>query len=337
MTPHGSTARKPLEKLLAPVMFFLSIVFLILLAGLLHRHRQFAESDVAVEHNVELLIQLAGLTLLWPVFILEALWRFFQRDRRESVWKHLGLLALICLIPPLRIGVRSQAPDRALWLPYIGWHEVDRYLRRRLERFFSAPMILIVLMVLPLLALEYGWQEEVKRYEALELLLAVGTAVIWFAFAVEFIVMVSVAPNRLLYCAQHWIDLAIILLPFADALPLLRLLRIGRVLRLEPLTRVGRLHRLRGLLLKAWRAVLLLEVIQRLTGQTLEKRLGKLKDLHAAKEEELEELRTEIEVLQKQIAQKKQAEAASDLGKDTSVKAEPPPEPASRTSGTGRA
>jgi hypothetical protein len=253
MQPPGTVLRRPLEEPLARVMFALSIAFLVLLAGILHRHQQF---DI---HLLELRIQLAGLTFLWPFFIAEAVWRLLQRDRSEPAWKPYGHFVLIGLVPPLRIGVRSPAPDRALWLPSLGWRVVDRDLYRRLERFFSVPMIVIALMVLPLLAIEYGWSEQVERSEGLQLFLAIGTAVIWFAFAIEFIVMVSVAPRKLAYCASHWVDLAIILLPLVQFLPLLRLLRVGRVLRLEQLSRMGRVYRLRGLSLRAWRAVLLLE------------------------------------------------------------------------------
>ncbi|HXG11102.1 MAG TPA: hypothetical protein VNK04_15185, partial [Gemmataceae bacterium] len=267
----------------------------------LHRHRQF---DV---HVVELRIQLAGLSVLWLVFIIEALGRLLQRDRREPAWKHLGLFLLVCLVPPVRLGVRSQAPDRALWLPGLGWQVVNRELQRRLERFFSVPMILIALSVLPLLAIEHFGKEQMKKFPGLELFVAVGNSVIWFAFAFEFLLMVSVARKKLQYCTQHWIELAVILIPIVqflpDFLPLLRLLRAGTVLRLG-------MYRMQSLALKAWRAVLLLELVQRLTGQSLEKRLRKLQDLLAAKQEEIEELRKEIAYLQKQIALQKQAEAA---------------------------
>lgn len=303
-------APRPWEEHRARFMFALSILFLVLLAGLLHRHLR---SEWKV---LELQIQLVALLALWPIFLVEALWRFIERDRRESFWKHFSSLIKVLLFPPSRIGARSQAELKPIWLPVLGWREVDRELRRKLEKFFSVPMILIALLVLPLLTIELGWGEHIQDHKGLNLFLDIGNGVIWFAFATEFVIMVSVAKSKFVYAAQHWLDLAIILLPMVDFLPeflpLLRALRLGGILRAEQLTRMGRLHRLRGLALKAWRAILLLEVIQRLTGQTLEKRRRKLCDLLAAKEEELEELRQEILDVEKGIAAQKSTEAVRD-------------------------
>jgi voltage-gated potassium channel len=335
-------APPPLETLVARVMFGLSIVFLLLLAVVLHAP-QFTEPPQATESSplstelppqstepprastesptefVEELLRLwekkeyrylvLGLALLWPVFAAEAIWRFLRRDRREPLWRAIGFLLLVCLFPPLRIGARNQAGMKPIWLPVLGWREVERDLRRTLERFFSVPMVVIALMVLPLLAIQFGLPNQVESSEALRLFLTVATGVIWVAFAVEFIIKVSIAKNKLQYSLQHWVDLAIIVLPFLMFLPVLRLLRIANILRLEQLTRMSRVYRMQGLALKAWRAVLLLEVVQRLTGQTFEKRLRKLQALQAAKEEELDELRQEIEDLHKRIAQQKQAGA----------------------------
>ena len=66
------------------------------------------------------------------------------------------------------------------------------------------------MMILPILVIEYVFTAQVAQYAWLRLLLHVGTGVIWFAFAVEFILMVSVAEKKLAYCKKHWVDLAII-------------------------------------------------------------------------------------------------------------------------------
>jgi hypothetical protein len=70
------------------------------------------------------------------------------------------------------------------------------------------------------------------------------------------------------------------------------------------LLRWGRLSRLQGLLARGWRAFLLLQIVQRLTGRSLERRLKQLQDLLQAKEEEVADLRREIQELQERIAQK---------------------------------
>jgi voltage-gated potassium channel len=130
------------------------------------------------------------------------------------------------------------------------------------------------------------------------------------AFAIEFLIMVSVAEKKFRYCSLHWVDLAIILLPviflmtlvireWAEVAPLARGFRL---LRLSQLSRMGRVYRMQGLALKAWRAFLVLEVIQRLTGKTLDKQLKQLEELLLAKEEEVRELRTEIADLKRRMA-----------------------------------
>src|SRR5262249_3808177 len=157
------------------------------------------------------------------------------------------------------------------------------HLRRTLERVFSVPMIFFALMVLPLLALEYFEAEKIRAEPVLALWLDVGTSVIWLAFAIELILMLAVSERPWRYGFLHWIDVAIVLLPAVELLPLFRLLRLGRILRLEQLLRWGRLHRLQALVARGWRAVLLLQVVQRLTGRSLDRQLKRLHDLLQAK------------------------------------------------------
>jgi hypothetical protein len=167
-----------------------------------------------------------------------------------------------------------------------------------LERFFSIPMIGFALMVLPLLAVEYYWAEQIREEPLLRLWFDIGTSVVWLAFSVELIVMVSVSDRPWRYCLFHWIDVAIVLLPLVEMLPLFRLLRLGRLLRLDQLLRWGRLHRLQALATRGWRALLLLRIVQRLTARSPEHRLEQLRDLLRAKEEEAAELREEIVALE---------------------------------------
>ena len=63
------------------------------------------------------------------------------------------------------------------------------------------------------LATDVALVSQVSEYIWLRLLLHLSTGVIWFAFAAEFILMVSVAERKIAYCLAHWIDLAIIVLP----------------------------------------------------------------------------------------------------------------------------
>jgi hypothetical protein len=172
-------------------------------------------------------------------------------------------------VPAVSSGGRAYADPETIWLPGLGWSRVDRDLRTRFERFFSVPMIVIALLVLPFLAMEYFWLETVRAHFGLSLLLDIGTSVIWLAFALEVIVMVSVADKKVRYCLTNWIDLAVVFLPLVDFMPLLRLLRLAGLVELGQVSRLGRLYRLRCLLFKLWRTVLLLEIMQRFPKQLL--------------------------------------------------------------------
>jgi hypothetical protein len=75
-------------------------------------------------------------------------------------------------------------------------------------------MLFMAILILPILATELFWAEEVAVRSGLRLALDLGTAVIWLAFCVEFIVMSTLAPKKLVYLARNWINLAIIVMPF---------------------------------------------------------------------------------------------------------------------------
>ena len=296
--------RRRLDDWLARPMFTLAMLFLAILAGITHR---FPHPQVTA---TETLIFLWGLRILWPLFILEGIVRLVVRGPEMTFWQCFGRVVLVGLFPPLRMGLKSAARGGQIWLPWVGWRNPDKELNQQLERFFSVPMIVLALTVVPLLAIEFGWESAVKESAGLALFLHISLAFIWFAFAVEFIVRVSVAPSKLRYCVEHWLDLVIVLLPLLDFLPFLRVTRLGRLLRIEQMGRLGRVYRLRGLLTRAWRALLLLEVVARLTGRSKEKRLKRLEELLAAKEEEIAALRQEIAALRRQIeAEKAQAVA----------------------------
>jgi hypothetical protein len=290
---------------LAGLMFFLSLLFLVVLAGLFHRYPRPECTDAEVQ------LILGSLGALWLVFLVESTVRFLLRDRQGPVWQPLFWAVACSLLPPLRMGCRGLSRPNDIWLPGLGWQPVDAHLRRILERFFSVPMFFCALMVLPLLALEYYWAEQIRAEPVLALWLDVGTSVIWLAFSIELILMVAVADRPVHYCFIHWIDLAIVLLPAIEALPLFRLLRLGRILRLEQLLRYGRLYRLQALALRGWRALLLLDVIQRLTGRSLQHRLEHLRELLRAKEEELADLHKEIA----EVTQRISREAPSDVAR----------------------
>lgn len=300
-TMAGRPTRMPalelLDRALGPPIFLLAVTVLILAAGILHR---LSHGDITA---LEADVLFWGAMLTWPVFVLEGVLRLVACRRPEmSLGQRVAAFLGVCLFPPLRLGGRAYADANEIWLPGLGWARVDHRLRSRLERFFSLPMVVVALLVLPFLAIEYFWLEDVRAGFFLSLVLDVGTSVIWLAFALELIVMASVAESSLDYCLRHWIDVAVVLFSLVDFLPILRLLRLTSLLELQQVSRLSRLYRLRGLLSRVWRAILLLEIIQRLFSHYRENRLLRLKRLLATRQEEVAHLGNEIAELENLLA-----------------------------------
>jgi voltage-gated potassium channel len=287
-------------------MAVVSLLFLVLVGAGIQRVSGPLYRDQEPHFELhEKIVYTALFGLLWLAVIAEFVVVFRSRHPGESLWKNYRAEFLACLIPPLRMALSSRAMDRRVWVPTLGWQTINRDLRAKLERFFSIPMIVVALMILPILAVEHFWSEKIHPHEHLWLVVAIdgSTAVIWIAFATEFIVMYSVADNKFRYCKQHWLDLAIILLPLISFLRALRVIRLTRLGRLTSVGRVSRLYRLRGLAIRAFRALLLLDVIARVIGRSPQKQLNKLLTILAEKEAEVADLRREIARLEMLIAQ----------------------------------
>src|SRR5262249_39186658 len=94
--------RRKWESRFAGPMFFLGILFLIVLAGFLHRFPRLDWPDP------EMQLILGGLGGLWLVFILEACVRFLLRDRALPFRKAFIAAAVFGFLPPLRLACRSQ-------------------------------------------------------------------------------------------------------------------------------------------------------------------------------------------------------------------------------------
>ena len=84
-------------------------------------------------------------------------------------------------------------------MPFLGWRRVDKALTKDLDRAFGGPMLLFAFLILPVLILEYAWADAVHSNPELALALHVSVAVIWVAFALEFVLKVSVAARPARY------------------------------------------------------------------------------------------------------------------------------------------
>jgi hypothetical protein len=261
----------------------LAFVFLVLTALTLH-HFDHTPQDA----GRGLLLSWLFLAL-WPPLLVDATAGFWRQG--DFTWPAAGRLLLLTLVPPYRIALSPYPAGPYVWLPGLGWQVADQDLCDRLDRAFSLPMLCIAVLILPVLAGELFWAEEVQANPGLRIALDLATAIIWIAFCVEFIVMSTVAPKKLAYITHNWVNLVIIVLPF---LAFLRGVHALRVLWPAKLGKTLKLYRLRGLGMRAWRGVVALDVIERVVHRNPERRLARLREHLAAKEREVLHLRRRI-------------------------------------------
>jgi hypothetical protein len=312
--PHPDDAAAPLptarDTLRARFMFVLAFAHLLLVAGVLHR----ATSKHVTAWELDAMF--AGLVALWPIFAAEAIWGVLHRDRSKPARPFVLRAALVLMFPSWRMALADPRTG-LIWVPRVGWQPPGKELFKRLELAFSGPMLLFAFLILPFLLLDHVSSESVHRTPALSLIVDIGIAVIWVAFATEFVFKASAHPKPFAFVKERWLDVAIVALPmlevltkWADVAPLARLLRLGRALSPEQIARMQRLYRLQGLAMKAWHALLLLEGVSRLLGFTPEKRLGQVEERIAGLEEQLKEARAEADELRAKIAARQANEEA---------------------------
>lgn len=270
-------------------MLVASVTSLLSLAVLLHFHER-------TEYRAIWQASLAVSILIWPLYLLEFLvaWRCGSPRTRERL--------LCCLLPPLRFAARDHETGERIWFPGWGWQAANQELQFRLERFSNVPMIVVACLVLPLIAIEHHFAARIAEDVRWSACAAAATALIWLAFTLEFVVMCSVSARKLNYCKEHWLDLVIILLPL---IAFLRVLRLGRLMRLNQLARLtetARVYRMKGVSMRAWKALLVLDIVKRLVQGAPAQRLARLERLIDQKEAELAALRTEQAFLQSQLA-----------------------------------
>ncbi len=277
-----------LDRALAKPMFVLTLVWLGIAGVAMHLlgDREGRYFNVASGCGIVILV-------LWLAYFVEvvARWRSGEKQLRQHI--------KICLFPPLRLGGRDHVHGKTVWIPVMGWRTVSDELAEEIDIKLSYAMIAIALLVLPLLAIEFFYFDKIAEVRAFGLAIQLAQAFIWFAFAAEFMLMISLVSKRILFVKNHWLDLAIICLPM---IAFMRVFRLGSAARLGRLSKTARVFRLRGLAMRAWRAVLILEIVDRLIHRDPEKRLGSLEKQVSEKREEIDALEAEIMVLEQRLA-----------------------------------
>ncbi|NCF86693.1 MAG: hypothetical protein GWQ08_14365 [Verrucomicrobiaceae bacterium] len=119
-------------------------------------------------------------------------------------------------------------------------------------------------------------------------------------------ILLSLADKKLVYCKQHWINIAIILLPLFAFLRVFRFLRLGKFIRA---------YKMRGLISRTMRLAMVFNLIGRLMERNPEKYLLALADKVLEKKAEIQALEEKMDDLRDRLAKEKEA-----------ADAEPPPQ-----------
>ena len=101
--------------------------------------------------------------------------------------------------------------------------ELREVMLDKIERATELPMMVLAFVMIPLLAAPLFWDLS-SRAEAVVLAL---DAFIWALFATDLAIRVAIAPQRLKYVRQHWLDVMIVLVPFVRPLRILRIILYG--------------------------------------------------------------------------------------------------------------
>lgn len=270
-------------------MFWAAVLFMVLFSLMLHL--ELDPSDTG-KWRGEFARLAAAIYWLFPA---EAAF-YWLRGNRLTPGHWLGA----CL-PMFRTGARDHENAEYLWLPLSGWRKVEPELEKYLSVFFRWPMVVIAILVVPIVAVELLAGELLEENVAARRGLEVLTAIIWVAFTLEFILMISVTPKKLKYVLRHWLEVLVIALP---VLAFLRTARLGRLARLRDLSRTVRAYRTRGLYARWWRAIIALELLDRVQRLDLDNYLANLQDQFEEKKEELSRIEQKLEQTRKELAAK---------------------------------
>ena len=276
---------------------FVSALLLLLLHGLVLPHL-----GVSLTISRELLMQptvYIPILALWAFIVIEsALGMRYAQARWRTVMLRL---LIITIVPPSRMAIATHAPPGWIWLPIKGWQLRGNELFERLERWLAIPMLLITLLIVPVVIVELFFQAEIAASAELERMLHWVTTLVWFAFAAEFILLVSVTPNKLTYCKQHWVNIIIIILPLVA---FLRTLVVVQMLKVNQAVKLLRAYRLRGLLMRTQRIALLLNLIDRVRQLNPERYLQVLREREQYALLKLTKLRAQIRETETRLAKK---------------------------------
>jgi len=297
-----------LDQLSVP-MILLSLVWLVLFSTVLPHSGEDSLQKLRLPF-----VQVCGslCVLIWLVFIAEFFLNYRASKGMPNANARYRRMLLVLFIPGFRLSLRKYSSPNEIWIPFMGWEPRGKHLRKRLARAFSGPMVLVVLLVLPIMAIEHYRGSWLVASPKAKFAVDIGSQFIWLAFAYEFIVMISASFKRGKYIKKHFLDLLIILLPiilfilpFLNFLPILRLSRLGRLAKLTKMMRMKRVG------LKAVQFLVILAGAKRIGKNWHSKQIQKLRGRIEEREEELDELRCELSLLENELQEAKQKSKTS--------------------------
>jgi voltage-gated potassium channel len=96
-------------------------------------------------------------------------------------------------------------------------------LLHKVERITELPLLVLAFVMIPLLVGPFFWDlspGEESVFIALD-------TFIWAIFAIDLVIKVSIAPQRLAYLKKHWLEVLVVVVPFFRPLRILRVFLFG--------------------------------------------------------------------------------------------------------------
>ena len=251
----------------APVAFYLSLVAC-LVAGI---PVTFLAAEVTVLSPTAVYV-LVG--IYFAIGLLLCVEQFVGgREFNRSMW---GRAFVALIFPPARLVLRHPLSSSTIWLPGWRWTHVNISLSETLSNNLAMPLIGIALLSLPVLLVEEKYFEQVLAVwpgggASLWVAMLSIQAFLWAAFAAEFLLMLSIAEDKVDYCVENWLDLIIVLLPIIS---FLRSLRVLRVLRLQQL---GKAYRMKRVIKRSVQISVVLRGVQGMLRKNNRKELKRLR------------------------------------------------------------
>ena len=93
----------------------------------------------------------------------------------------------------------------------------------KIERMTELPLLILAAVMVPLLTAPFFWD---LSPSAAALTFALDTF-IWALFAADLAIKIAIAPQRVEYIKQHWLEVMVVLIPVARPLRILRIILYG--------------------------------------------------------------------------------------------------------------